>query len=632
MMTQVFSAQKARKKSIKPRPSVEQLGGSTPRLIIFMALQTPVFDYGMGALILFNMIVIIAETDHAAEHDSELAWAELAGWITLILFVIELCLRLYSLQKKFWIDTWNKIDFVIVCSDAVFSLAGLAFGDVFPVSVLRVFRLGKLARVSKVFRIFPELRLMMAGLMGSVRAIFWGAVLLAFALIVWSIVAVQFIHPLNKTLTNNGAHDGCDRCPRAFASVLESVLTFSQQIVAGDSWGQATIPVIENYPLTAFFFTAVFLSVGIAILNLILGIVVNIAQQEHERLKAEMDLMHKLERTDAQERLLALVEDMDKDGDGELSREEIMEGYKEREDFRILCSELDILEEDMPVVFATLDTDKDGSVNFKEFVEQMYKLKDTDTAFTLATIKHYMTTIKDAIVDNTQKSISSVTKQLDRQSVSLGGLSLQEVKNLEEVELDTLQKLEVEDKYVKGDLQEIESEVKVVENQLDGLNELMTERIEEKAGGKSLNGENASSGQQRSSWIDQKLRSSMNTGKVDVTSANFLVADQICKEVLGTVLNASQHNHGDLKGLLQDIKTSLELNSSTTSRLLSELMLQRPKDEMVPRESREAPSRVLSLTSCCRHNSPIVTTLLAAPEDPAPDIPLSSQNRIKGIE
>ena len=117
--------------------------------------------------------------------------------------------------------------------------------------------------------------------MGSFRAIMWGTVLLAFVLLVWAIIAVQFIHPLNKKL----AHLDCERCPRAYESVLQSTLTFSQQIVAGDSWGQATVPVIEAYPFSALYFMGVFLTVAVAVMNLILGVVVNVASSEHDRLR-----------------------------------------------------------------------------------------------------------------------------------------------------------------------------------------------------------------------------------------------------------------------------------------------------------------------------------------------------------
>merc|ERR1719253_182942 len=164
----------------------------------------------------------------------------------------------------------------------------------------------------------------MAAMMGSLRSIFWGAVLLFFFLVVWSIVAVQFIHPLNATLTEEGYHKDCERCPRAYASVMESTLTFCQQIVAGDSWGQATIPIIEHYPATAFYFAGVFLSVGMAVLNLILGVVVSVAQSEHDRLKEEMSEAKRVQEMEVHSHLLEICKEMDKDSNGELSKEEVL--------------------------------------------------------------------------------------------------------------------------------------------------------------------------------------------------------------------------------------------------------------------------------------------------------------------
>lgn len=222
------------------------------------AINSHLFEGLMSFVIMFNMFMIIVETDHSASHDDPLLWAEVVGWTILGIFIVELALRLFALRKSFFKDYWNTFDFCIVVVDGAFSFIGLVLGDVFPVSALRVFRLCKLARVSKVFRVFPELRIMMAGLIGSFRAIFWGTVLLAFVLLVWSIIAVQFIHPLNKELAESGGLEGCERCPRAYSSVLHASLTFSQQIITGDSWGQATIPLIEAYPITSIYFLAVF--------------------------------------------------------------------------------------------------------------------------------------------------------------------------------------------------------------------------------------------------------------------------------------------------------------------------------------------------------------------------------------
>merc|ERR1719262_466435 len=113
---------------------------------------------------------------------------------------------------------------------------------------------------------------MMAGLVRAMSAIFWGAVLLFMVLTIWAVVAVQLIHPLNKEIYDGSTDrlDTCMRCPRAFESTFQACLTFSVQIVTGDSWGRETLPIIETYPQTALFFALVHMSVGLAIINLIL--------------------------------------------------------------------------------------------------------------------------------------------------------------------------------------------------------------------------------------------------------------------------------------------------------------------------------------------------------------------------
>merc|ERR1719491_2733000 len=104
-------------------------------------------------------------------------------------------------------------------------------------------------------------------------------------MLIWSVIAVQFIHPINKEIAErDNVYAQCSLCPHAFESTFQAALTFCTQIVAGDSWGREAVPIIENYPLTAFFFAGVYCSVGLATLNLILGVVVNVATEERERL------------------------------------------------------------------------------------------------------------------------------------------------------------------------------------------------------------------------------------------------------------------------------------------------------------------------------------------------------------
>merc|ERR1719174_1959855 len=131
-------------------------------------------------------------------------------------------MKLFVLRTQFWHERWNVFDFFVIAVDTTFSLLEVVGLSFLNVSMLRILRLSKLARATKVFRMFPELKLMLAGLAGAVNAIFWGTVLLFVCLLVFSVLAVQFIHPINKEVhASSNVYDGCPRCARAYESTFQ---------------------------------------------------------------------------------------------------------------------------------------------------------------------------------------------------------------------------------------------------------------------------------------------------------------------------------------------------------------------------------------------------------------------------
>jgi len=526
---------------------VPPTGVEMVRMQIGSVLHHHDFDHVMGCVIMFNMLLIIVETDHAAHSEGTIPWVENAGATVLIIFVVELCLRLFVGGRAFFSHGWNVFDFLIVVSDAMFSLLGLILGSVFPMSTLRVFRLCKLARVSKVFRVFPELRIMMAGLMGSFRAIVWGTVLLAFVLIVWAIVAVQFIHPIAKALD---FPDGCERCPRAYESVLQSTLTFSQQIVAGDSWGQATIPVIEANPWTAFFFMGVYLTVAVAVMNLILGVVVNIASCEHDRLEGELEEEKNIRKMCATNDILKICEEMDCDGDGLLSMEEL-DGFKNSEEFSTAIDELDITQEDLKMAFSTMQHDHTGSVSYPEFVRKLYKMKDSDAAFMLEQIKYLITQVRDIVLqkmETAQKELQETLEKIEEEEEKIEeslGLGLEKIEgNLDMVEesLETL--VHQENVHV----------INVDSHAMDNKADVM------KAGSDIQEKEKKQVG-----WppVPEVVQTYIETGGLEKKSAGSLE--------LHAMLQASSHFHVDFKDSLKRLESILDLHASSTSKCLSQL-------------------------------------------------------------
>ena len=71
---------------------------------------------------------------------------------------------------------------------------------------------------------FPQLNIMVLGMRGAIRTIFWGMILLFVVTVSFAILVVQLIHPVNLEVAEAGYYDGCDRCPRAYVSYCQIVL------------------------------------------------------------------------------------------------------------------------------------------------------------------------------------------------------------------------------------------------------------------------------------------------------------------------------------------------------------------------------------------------------------------------
>eukprot|EP00747_Dinoflagellata_sp_TGD_P059022 gnl/TRDRNA2_/TRDRNA2_151381_c1_seq1.p1 gnl/TRDRNA2_/TRDRNA2_151381_c1~~gnl/TRDRNA2_/TRDRNA2_151381_c1_seq1.p1 ORF type:complete len:318 (+),score=43.85 gnl/TRDRNA2_/TRDRNA2_151381_c1_seq1:103-1056(+) len=275
----------------------DETGWSPLRLHVAHTIKTSRFEMAVGSLVLFNIYLVIIETDAVAQEVPAPLWARVVGIVLLASYIAEIACRVYVHRGRFIYDPWNIMDCSVVGIDVAGLVIGMVSGDLPSVAILRIFRLVKIAKAYRVIRAFPELHLIVKGLAGAANSIFWGMLLTVIVLIIYAILAVQFIHPLNVKVSESGAYEGCDRCPRAFESVANAFLTFLQQIVAGDAWGELSVPIIEQYPLAGFFLMMVFVSVQIAVLNLILAATVDSAMEarkgsEHEIAKAK-DLEYK---------------------------------------------------------------------------------------------------------------------------------------------------------------------------------------------------------------------------------------------------------------------------------------------------------------------------------------------------
>lgn len=401
-------------------------------------LRSGPVDFFLTSVVIYNLFVVVAETDQRSKFgdESTLQWVDISNSVLLAFYTTELVIRLFTLRKWFFVDRLNWLDFGLIAHDLIMLPVSAIFGDVISLSFLRVFRLARLGRSYRVIRISPELGMLLKGLVATLRSIFVSTIVIFALLTIWSILAVEFIQPINLDVARTtDKYKDCERCERAFQTVLDANLTFFQQLITGDSWGQVTIPVIEQNPWTVIFFVTVQVSISIGLMNLLLAVIVDRANEaRHEDIKAELREEQE-EKKKMMAHLTKVCQAMDTDGGGHLSLEELRNGYEENSEFELIMKKMDIGEDDIGAVFSMMDSDKSGSVLYDEFVEQLWKMKSTDQQTMLTFIKYYVFEVHSAIEGKVVGMEQQVLKEMQRIYFILAKLINYETAELNELEI-----------------------------------------------------------------------------------------------------------------------------------------------------------------------------------------------------
>merc|ERR1712066_823809 len=136
----------------------------------------------------------------------------------------------------------------------------------------------------------------------------------------------------------------------------------------------------------------------------------------------------------ARQRLLQVCADMDMDGNGELSFEEIVQGYKTNPEFSESLKLMDVGKEDLHTVFSILDSDRSRAVTYLEFVDQLHKMKTEESHTLLVFIKHYVGEIRqkvseqlDIVRDELLVKFGQREKNMEQLLSAVGGLDMNEL-------------------------------------------------------------------------------------------------------------------------------------------------------------------------------------------------------------
>mmetsp|Transcript_126490 Transcript_126490/g.366180 ORF Transcript_126490/g.366180 Transcript_126490/m.366180 type:complete len:571 (+) Transcript_126490:76-1788(+) len=379
-------------KSRIQQESAEQAEWSKAQVAASELASSTAFCMSMSALVFLNMVCVIIEVNHSANDKDMPRWRIMANFGALIAYLIDVCINLFVFRMRFFNDPFKVLDFGVVLVDIIVSIIVAKMSvSLAPLVFVRLARLLRTTRALRMLSVFPELKVLMNSLLFASKTILWGVVLLASCLCFWGIFATLFIHPIVKDLQREGYWErlGCERCPRAFESVELSMLTFCQQLIVGEGWSEINTPLIEQRPETAIFFTLVLVSLMLAAFNLLLGVMVERASEANAETLKELAAKKEKARQEASEKLYKMCEELDVDGSGTLTFDELLQGYQEHPEFACSMELMDIDERDLDIVFDMLDTDCSGDVDYKEFVEQLHMMKSGEPHTLLIFIKYY---------------------------------------------------------------------------------------------------------------------------------------------------------------------------------------------------------------------------------------------------
>jgi voltage-gated sodium channel len=243
-------------------------------------LDRPQVSQFLIAVILINAVTLGLETFPAVmERAGALILA--IDSLCLAIFVAELAARLYAQGLRFFRSGWNVFDFIIVGISLLPATGGF--------SVLRALRV---LRVLRVISVTPSLRRVVDGLGRALPGM--GSVFLLIA-IIYYIAAVMATKLFGASF------------PQWFGSLDATAFTLFQ-IMTLEGWsGEIVRPIMEVYPFAWAFFVPFILITTFAVLNLIVGLIVNSMQEaasEDERAVTEAFEAKILARLDEIERKL----------------------------------------------------------------------------------------------------------------------------------------------------------------------------------------------------------------------------------------------------------------------------------------------------------------------------------------
>ena len=230
--------------------------------------QTRWFENLTVGLIILNAIVLGLETYPSLARDyGEVLHA--ANVAFLAYFTVEIAIRIVAYGRRPWAffrSGWNVFDFVIISAAY---LPGVRENATF-VRLLRVFRL---------FTILPDLRVLVAGMVRSVRPLGSLALLFAMAFYVYGMVGWILFSDVD---------------PSHWRNIGRALLTMFQ-LVTVEGWYEVQDAALASEPWAWVYFVSFIIISAFVLFNMVIGVVINSMEEARAQDNTEAEAARRAE-------------------------------------------------------------------------------------------------------------------------------------------------------------------------------------------------------------------------------------------------------------------------------------------------------------------------------------------------
>ncbi len=215
------------------------------------------FEIFVVGVIIFSAIMIGAHTYDIPESVARIVI--FLDWFITIFFLVEIVIRFLGEKYKpnFFKNGWNIFDTVIVTVSLI------------PIDNSELAIIGRLIRIFRVLRmvsIIPELRMLLNSLLKALPRLGYVALLMFIIFYIYAAIGSTFFSEINPTL---------------WGDIALSLLTLFR-VMTFEDWTDVMYETMTVYGFSWVYYLTFIFFTAFAFLNMIIGIVVNVLEEEHQ--------------------------------------------------------------------------------------------------------------------------------------------------------------------------------------------------------------------------------------------------------------------------------------------------------------------------------------------------------------